>query len=268
MSVYPRSRIRPEDATTIVRGARSSAGEHSLDMGGVTGSIPVVPTTQYPDIGDFRLRPKAGVGLSESACSASASIRFVEAPGVERAVCRAKLARDADLAVISDHVGTFLRRESPQHRIDTFAGTAARVADGLGRVDLDPRARGTVGREAARSTAWDRRAHGPRWFRRALEPRSMPRRDRARTTHNRRAHRRGRDRSAVGAPVNRGGTAPSVPRPARPPPYRSRSPPRRGGRVSESARTGGNIDGRPPRAPVLRARRSPGSVRFPCRGRS
>jgi hypothetical protein len=24
--------------------ARSSAGEHSLDMGGVTGSIPVVPT--------------------------------------------------------------------------------------------------------------------------------------------------------------------------------------------------------------------------------
>jgi hypothetical protein len=33
--------------------ARSSAGEHCLDMAGVTGSIPVAPTIQTGDFNDY-----------------------------------------------------------------------------------------------------------------------------------------------------------------------------------------------------------------------
>jgi hypothetical protein len=33
--------------------ARSSAGEHSLHTGGVTGSIPVAPTMEIKDLGSF-----------------------------------------------------------------------------------------------------------------------------------------------------------------------------------------------------------------------
>ena len=44
-------------------GARSSAVEHCLDMAGVTGSIPVVPTTSSPDfsVKKSRIRERSRV---------------------------------------------------------------------------------------------------------------------------------------------------------------------------------------------------------------
>ena len=41
--------------------ARSSAGEHYLDMVGVTGSIPVAPTTQSTQTGETVLARKEAV---------------------------------------------------------------------------------------------------------------------------------------------------------------------------------------------------------------
>ena len=127
-SLYPadllRRGLRPRPGR-----ARSSAGEHSLDMGGVTGSIPVVPTIYWSNSGFSRLMGL--VGSSRSMGTAPFNIRYYPSVGAF-GLTNARWPLAARRVVASSPIRRFpdgWTRSCPPHRRERDGSSALTTED-------------------------------------------------------------------------------------------------------------------------------------------
>jgi hypothetical protein len=108
--------------------ARSSAGEHYLDMVGVTGSIPVAPTISFNGL----------AGISDFLVGSSARRRQISEQSIERCPCRAHVVRRDMGIALRRSIFLTMAQESGDLPISIRPGLRADLFFAHGRPEMTP----------------------------------------------------------------------------------------------------------------------------------